>query len=492
MKKHMKNLKDQSPRKTPPGRLYFFKTKRKVQAIIIDDNFICNYSRTEKNGSIHWECKHRREGCKYRAHTQGISILNEQGSHSLHLPDVEDIEAIKALDYICQRIKPSLTTRIGGKRLFDEFIAQENFKSKVDLKYSNISSTVSRRTKSLSKIIIKKLSDIDPSEQIFKLSDEADSEEIIKEVRSDFIICTHSELITLSTNITDLHLFIDGTFYVSSEIFKQLILLRALDKSKNLYFTLAYCFVNNKQGKLYKSLFKSFQQICNETSDSSLKPTKITSDYEIAFINASKKHFPDATLKLCYFHYCQAIRHNADIKGLKEILTPKSDALKFYYHYKYLPYMFDDHIPLLFNFLSKNKMFKSDFKNFNTYFKNTWIDKYKITDYCHFSDLSFKTNNPCESQNHVLNNNFNTKPGFLEVMKIVKQQMKLDIRKIRLRSCGRKSLFDPMEAKIMSDYELELSTMSDLKSDKSLDVSKKYLTLFAENYFEGKIFNKKI
>ena len=67
-------------------------------------------------------------------------------------------------------------------------------------------------------------------------------------------------------------------------------------------------------------LKKSYVQVCKALRDNSteytMNPDIIISDFEIGAMNAFKEVFPNTTIKGCHFHYTQAIWRNIQENGL--------------------------------------------------------------------------------------------------------------------------------------------------------------------------------
>ena len=56
---------------------------------------------------------------------------------------------------------------------------------------------------------------------------------------------------------------------------------------------------------------------------------------------------------------------------------------------------------------------EDDEKNmlFVKYFEQTNLNKYDIKNWIYYRIFEYRTNNECESNNHILNSKFNTKPS---------------------------------------------------------------------------------
>lgn len=115
----------------------------------------------------------------------------------------------------------------------------------------------------------------------------------------------------------------DGTFKVLPRHikFRQLFIISVIYREKS--YPLAYIFMEKRNYEAYDNVFSKL----NEFIPSQLV-SEIMTDYEAATRKAALKHFPQAKLVGCWFHYVQAINRVAKRFGL--LGDDKfSDAIKF-------------------------------------------------------------------------------------------------------------------------------------------------------------------
>jgi len=87
----------------------------------------------------------------------------------------------------------------------------------------------------------------------------------------------------------------DGTFKISPPLFTQVYVILA--EYLNGVHPIIYALLPDKFTKTYEKLFQMLINLCPE-----LCPTSISLDYELAAINAVKKHFPNIIIYGCFFH----------------------------------------------------------------------------------------------------------------------------------------------------------------------------------------------
>ncbi len=109
-------------------------------------------------------------------------------------------------------------------------------------------------------------------------------------------------------------LFVDGTFGTSPRLFYQIFTVHAVTNGRHL--PLVYCLLPNKRQETYQRVFQLLEKVrVNLQLD--LLPSLLVSDFELAIMNAARSIFPSASIKGCYFHFCQAILRKIQELGLQ-------------------------------------------------------------------------------------------------------------------------------------------------------------------------------
>lgn len=109
-----------------------------------------------------------------------------------------------------------------------------------------------------------------------------------------------------------------------------------------------------------------------------LKPSKFTTDYELAMRNALEERFPHAKFIKCWFHFTQAVKRNAaKVTGFVNFIRLDDNAENIYYKLMSLPLLPACHIKPTFERM-KSAAFAADkrkFIRFINYFERQWIIK---------------------------------------------------------------------------------------------------------------------
>ena len=111
------------------------------------------------------------------------------------------------------------------------------------------------------------------------------------------------------------HLFIEGTFHHPIG-YEQLLIIIFKDIVTAEYFPSFYILMSNKTEILYDLIFKSVIRILSQNNIYQLNINTITTDTELALINAVNTNFPNTQRIGCWFHLKQDLIREAKILGL--------------------------------------------------------------------------------------------------------------------------------------------------------------------------------
>lgn len=153
-------------------------------------------------------------------------------------------------------------------------------------------------------------------------------------------------------------------------------------------YPLAYILMKKRNFKSYDTIFSHIKSLIT------VNITEFMADYELATRKAVRKHFPNAILAGCYFHYCQAIRKAAKRHGLS-IDARFAAAIKEISSLALLPNNF-----VVRGFKHIGKKFSNSVRwgRFSNYWNNQW----KNANISVFN-LTNRTNNFAESFNKSIN-----------------------------------------------------------------------------------------
>ena len=104
--------------------------------------------------------------------------------------------------------------------------------------------------------------------------------------------------------------FMDGTFFSSSKLSYQLVVIRVYAAPLKKYFTVTIGLMKNKTKELYmkilektKENIKTFYQQYNNEQEFIIK--NFHCDFEEGLYRAALNLFPHITIKFCYWHFQQ-------------------------------------------------------------------------------------------------------------------------------------------------------------------------------------------
>lgn len=109
-------------------------------------------------------------------------------------------------------------------------------------------------------------------------------------------------------------LYVDGTFSMCPKPFKQIVAIHGMYKDRVVPFV--FCFLQSKNTALHREMFSHVAYHVDIINGRHLNSTSFVCDFEISLWNAIEATFSNASVKGCYFHYCQSIWRNVQQYGL--------------------------------------------------------------------------------------------------------------------------------------------------------------------------------
>lgn len=229
------------------------------------------------------------------------------------------------------------------------------------------------------------------------------------------ILCATQEFVILANNPMLKHLsaakqwFLDATFKVAPQNFKQILNIIIYIPHLNIYYPACHIFMSHKTEELYSMAFQCLKQVALNIGNFVLEPKIIMCDFEQAMRKSITKLFPQINLSGCYFHFVKALYDKLTKLGLrKKTYKPKCQVLISYI--QLLSHCPQDARETLFaeleaKFKNEDKKFSQFFKYFRkNWLKNPFMDELYTaleTD----DDIKFiRTNNPCETFHLFLGN----------------------------------------------------------------------------------------
>lgn len=184
-------------------------------------------------------------------------------------------------------------------------------------------------------------------------------------------------------------LLMDGTFKVLPHHlkFRQLYIISIVFKGQS--YPLGFIFTERKNFITYDLIFKKLKLLIPKVN-----VTNVMSDYEAATRKALKKHFPNARISGCWFHYVQAIMKASKRFGLQKVENLKAEVQKICA----LALLPNDFVSPGFRIIDQQVQQSKVWIRFKKYWLRQWapanISVYGLTD---------RTNNFAETLNHTIN-----------------------------------------------------------------------------------------
>jgi len=110
--------------------------------------------------------------------------------------------------------------------------------------------------------------------------------------------------------------FLDCTFKIASQGFKQLLNIIVYNPKFKLYYPACYILLSHKTEEIYYMALECLKQITSSLNIE-LKPSVVMTDFEKALRNALSKSFPKAKLSGCYFHFTKCLWEKCSKLGLR-------------------------------------------------------------------------------------------------------------------------------------------------------------------------------
>ena len=134
-----------------------------------------------------------------------------------------------------------------------------------------------------------------------------------KPITADYFIWSSDPIIARIRK--SYHLFIDSIFHHPKD-YTQLLIILFKDFISSEYYPGFFILMSNKTEILYDLIFKSLKRIISQQQIYELTFKTITTDTEVALINAVQNNFHNIKRIGCWFHLSQDLIREARIMGL--------------------------------------------------------------------------------------------------------------------------------------------------------------------------------
>ncbi|XP_067653191.1 ankyrin-1-like [Haliotis asinina] len=132
---------------------------------------------------------------------------------------------------------------------------------------------------------------------------------------------TEEQLATLQSADT---IYMDGTFSSCPALWSQLYIIHA--RNGSTMYPLVFVLMPDRQQTTYARLLRLLKDKVQELHNRPLQPTRVQTDFELAAIRAIEREFPQAEVKGCFFHYCQAVWRKTQDLGLAVLYKDNPDV----------------------------------------------------------------------------------------------------------------------------------------------------------------------
>lgn len=282
----------------------------------------------------------------------------------------------------------------------------------------------------------------------------------------DLIICYCSDF--QEKCIPESHfLFIDGTFDIAPQKFKQVLVI--MGQTSHMNMPLAYILLPNKMQSTYAKAFILFKE---EVKASFRNGATFITDFEKAEFNAVRSILMDGShrLQLCYFHFVQSmIRHFKDYP--QDNLTSSLINLT-----KMFPFISHE---VLYDAIGVMDSY-DELNEFVTYFKDTYLKGYAIEDWSVYGkpNNNVITNNVAESHNNLLKREIGSEPSLTQFEVSIKKIEKDFVSKYKDRT------YTPPEFVRDTDFDFKI------KFREMIDIIRKRKSITKQQNSFADLYNK--
>lgn len=393
-----------------------FVTSKRGGVVLLHGGHQYNKKRDNKNGTTLWHCIHR-STCHGRITTKEMNILNEVN---------HQCEANFATNEIKKKLEECKTKAANETRSLQKIYNEAmtsltdsgiNIVAKIP-EFANVKHGLYNSRKKgfgIDRIVEKDMLKLRIPEKYsdFLLADYNDDTKRI-------LVFANQEARKNITKIKDF--FADGTFRCVVKPFYQLYTIfgdiYSDENSKNVV-PLIYALLPDKKQDTYEKLFSVIKlQLPNWC------PSKMTTDYEKAAMNAIKVIFPNVTIGGCYFHFSQALCKKAKkLNVFKEPSHKRHIALCAALSLVPLEEVDNGWLYIMEDCPTENK----NVCDFNDYFINTWLKDEHLRSRWNFCGQIHRTTNNVEGWHSKINKYLNgkTKPNILKFLEILDEEASL-------------------------------------------------------------------
>ena len=407
-------------------------SRRKKEQLIVDDIYIFNLHKINKDKSKFYKCSEYKTIHKCKAFIkldEKEEIINFSNVHN-HLDN--EIKAIheetrKEIVNEINNTKDPFAIKI--PRLVKSFSVDKGIKSP---SFDSIKTTLYKEINKSFPINIVSFEDA-PDESIYYQT--ISNQKFLLYKDEEVIIFQSEDQARIHAKHGNL-VFCDATFYSAPQMAYQLFITRIYDETYNSFYTTSFSLMKNKSTEDYYKIFKKLDRNINQYLPINENYTiqELHTDFELAIGAAAKKIYKNITLKFCIWHLRRSMENKKNILCKSEL----SNDENLYTLYNIMCNLFlcdPEYVVYVFDII-KRKSDNDNFNNFLKYFETEYIKRYGINNWNYYENYRHMTNNACEAYNSKLNRLFDKKPTFYKLIYELRTEEADIVNKYKKRYAG--------------------------------------------------------
>lgn len=226
----------------------YITSNRDKEGLVIDNKYIYNFIRKDKNNSKLYRCTYYKKNNKCKSFIkikENKAVLEYDGNHNHEISDKSAPKArTKSLikSEIKNKKKPFI---IKGKDIYKDTIKDQGL---LVPEYNTVRSSINRTINKNMSVEIKNWEDIPDNHEYYST---LSGESFMLKKNEDFIIFQSPSLAKLHIKYRD-KIFCDGTFYIAPSISYQVFITRIYAEEMHYFFTTSFTIMKNKEHIIMK------------------------------------------------------------------------------------------------------------------------------------------------------------------------------------------------------------------------------------------------
>ena len=381
---------------------------------LVFNGYIFLRSKKNLNGSINWRCQnYHKTDSEQRCHItcttlngqflrQPPSLHDDYKGRRIHDPPGKEKKlAMQFVDAVKSEVQKSTQPL---KKLWDQTLNSYISKRDVDLtNFSKSCPPYENIRRQLAKIRRKEAAHYLNGKETIDLNEQC----LITNNGSRFLLFDTKENDRMMAFASDRQLdilsksskwYINSVYKSAPELSGQLCLINAYNNDE--LQPCAFILLPNNEKPTYKKML----HLLKNSSQYSLKPERVMSEFEVNAINAFEEEFPGVDVKVSHYFMSEEIWRQIEELGLASEYLVNQNLRIWLDSFRSLALIPSDSVHFAFNFLVLSKPFSINNDKldvFIDYFQSTWLNVSKVT-VClwnHHETYNLRTNNDVDDFN---------------------------------------------------------------------------------------------